>query len=97
VRTQREAGLTGAELHAAVDAARLKAAAAAKAENVRFPQEDPGEESAAGDGGARGGTDAIGELAWLVGVSRAFAASPVVAAAVGRTGRPAGTARSARG
>ncbi|MDG9702070.1 MAB_1171c family putative transporter [Streptomyces sp. DH37] len=97
LRLGREAGLTGAELHAAVDAARLKAAVAAKAENVRFPQEDPGEESAAGDGGARGGTDAIGELAWLVGVSRAFAASPVVAAAVDRTGRPAGTARSARG
>jgi len=80
LRLGREAGLTGVDLCATVDAARLRAAVAAKAANVRFPPDAVG----TGHGGARGGTDGIGELAWLVTVSRAFAASPVVAAALAR-------------
>ncbi|MTE19117.1 hypothetical protein F0L17_08240 [Streptomyces sp. TRM43335] len=83
-RLAREAGLEGVELHAVVDAARLRAAIAAKAADIRFPQET----ADAPYGGPRGGTDGIGELAWLVGVSRAFASSPLVAAAVARADVP---------
>ncbi|GAA2440013.1 MAB_1171c family putative transporter [Streptomyces macrosporus] len=99
LRLGREAGLTGADLLATVDAARLKAAVAAKAENVRFPQEEAAPGHGGARGGARGGTDGIGELAWLVSVSRAFAASPVVSAAIARAGGADGTdeAGEARG
>ncbi|PJE94166.1 hypothetical protein CUT44_28140 [Streptomyces carminius] len=81
LRLGRAAGLTGAELHAAVDAALLRSAVAAKAAGLRFPAEPP---AATGPAPVRGGTDGLGELARLVAVSRAFTASPVVAAAAAR-------------
>lgn len=85
LRLGRDAGLTGADLHAVVDAARLRTAMAAKAANHRFPQDAPGaQDTGTGQHGALGGADGVGELAWLVRVSRAFADSPVVASAAAR-------------
>ncbi|GAA4664870.1 hypothetical protein GCM10023347_16200 [Streptomyces chumphonensis] len=74
-RLGEEAGLADTELLAVVEAARLRAAVTAKARHRTFPP-DGGEECA----GPIGGADGIGELDWLVQVSRAFAASPVVRA-----------------
>ncbi|WP_343299707.1 MAB_1171c family putative transporter [Streptomyces sp. 5-6(2022)] len=71
LRLGQEAGLTGSALHAVVEAARLKSAVADKARAMKFPPD------AAADH-PQGGTDGIGELSWLVELSRAFVNSPVV-------------------
>lgn len=85
LRLGRAAALAGTDLHAVVDAARLKSAVAAKAADRRFaPADDPSPSA------PLGGADGVGELAWLTKVSRAYAHSPVVAAAVDRAGTGAG-------
>ncbi|MCT2593535.1 hypothetical protein LHJ74_27140 [Streptomyces sp. N2-109] len=77
LRLGRESSLSGTDLQAVVDATRLKSAVAAKAVNRKFaPADEPSEQT------PRGGADGAGELAWLTKVSRAYAHSPVVAAAV---------------
>lgn len=90
-RLGREGGLTGVDLYAVVEAARLKAAMAAKGEARKFPHA-----AAAAHEGPVGGTDGIGELAWLVNVSRTYAGSPIVAAAAAAAGAE-GTAVGAEG
>ncbi|MEE1929207.1 MAB_1171c family putative transporter [Streptomyces sp. TRM 70351] len=85
LRRATGAGLTGTELHAAVDAARLRAAVAAKAAGRTYPHD-----TATGPAGPYGGVDGVGELEWLVRVSRAFAASPVVRAAADEAARDGG-------
>jgi len=79
----REAHRSGADLHAFVEAVRLRAAVAAKADGVEFPADH--------DEGGRhqplGGTDGLGELTWFAAVSRAFVDSTVVATARQRTVR----------
>ncbi|GAB2621515.1 hypothetical protein GCM10027168_61880 [Streptomyces capparidis] len=76
LRHAREAGLPDAEAAAALEAAHCRAAVAAKERGERFPPPAPSGE------GPPGGSDGADELARLVAVSRAFAHSPVVAAAV---------------
>ncbi|SEB60558.1 MAB_1171c family putative transporter [Streptomyces melanosporofaciens] len=71
LRLGREAGLSGSELRAVVEAARIKAAVDDKAQHIKFPPDTTTDDP-------QGGADGIGELAWLVEVSRAFANSPVV-------------------
>jgi hypothetical protein len=74
-RLGSRAGLPGSDLDALIEAAQLKAAVRAKAHNAQKPA------GRAGSTPARGGADGATELAWLVAVSRAFARSPIVAAA----------------
>lgn len=65
-------GLEGDELAAVVEAARLKAAAAAKASGTQpAPSHDEAQL-------AQGGADGVSELAWLCRIAHAFAHSPVV-------------------
>ncbi|GCD40814.1 MAB_1171c family putative transporter [Streptomyces paromomycinus] len=86
-REGRLRGLEDDELTAVVEAARLKAAAAAKASGTR-PAPSPGEAE-----GERGGADGASELAWLCRIAHAFAHSPVV----GRAQQAASIAPSQEG
>jgi hypothetical protein len=74
-------GLGGDELAAVIEATHIAAAIKAKSEHPGLGAAGAQGASAA-TGTLRGGTDAATELAWLVQVSRAFAGSPVVAAAL---------------
>jgi hypothetical protein len=77
LRLGRQAGLAGADLDATIDAARLKAAIAAKAKNTKFPPEttpDPKQ--------TPGGIDGVGEVDRLTKISQAFAKSPLVTEAL---------------
>jgi hypothetical protein len=76
VRLGQEAGLTGADLDAVVQAAGIRAALTAKAASLPSRAESGTEHRH-----AHGGSDGIGELAWLCKVARAFTHSAVVAAA----------------
>lgn len=76
LRLGRGAGLTGLELQAVIEAARLKAAVTAKAANREFALQ------AVADTDTLGGIDGLSELVWLSKVSQAFSASPVVGAAL---------------
>nr|MDT0660433.1 MAB_1171c family putative transporter [Micromonospora sp. DSM 115978] len=90
----RTAGLTGADLSAVVDAARIRAGVRAKARHRRFPVDPAG---AAADGPAPTCPDGATELARLIKVSRAYVSSPIVAAAADRSApTPAGNGRVKR-
>lgn len=72
-RLATQAGLSDTDQYAVIEAARLKAAIRAKALDLRYPITDGADR--VGDPGAG---DAVGELAWLLSVTRAFVSSPLV-------------------
>jgi hypothetical protein len=82
LRLGRDAGLSGPELDATVEAAVLAAA-------IRAKHEERAADSGSLD--APGGSDLPGELAWLVAVATAFASSTVVRAALRETAPAAAT------
>jgi len=77
----RNAGLTGAELHATIEAAEIAAAlTAARSAEHPEPLDDPPPVS-----GAPAGTTLTAETAWLVRVAEAFTRSPIVRAQAARS------------
>jgi hypothetical protein len=95
-RLGREAGLTGADLQAVVDAASISAAVVDKARDRRFPPGPDGIEPVGTPAGP--GVDGAGELARLVRVARAYVSSPIVTAAGRRSSlTPAGNEQVKRG